>query len=110
MMSRKRERKTAPEAPRMAIPARKFLPRPSRIPPRDWKIRPRDTEFSFREVIVLADGHQNVEKRLFHAVMREFPRQKQGFPPFLGNEKARPGPPKGQGAVLAEPLRIRAPT
>jgi hypothetical protein len=94
-MLRNRERKTAPEAPRMAIPARKFLPRLSKIPPRDRKIRPRDTEFSFREVIALPDGHPNAEKRLFHAVMREFPRRKQGFPPFLGNEKARPGPPKG---------------
>jgi hypothetical protein len=79
----------------MAIPARKFLPRPSRIPLRERKIRPRDTEFSFCEVIVLPDGHPNAEKRLFPAVMREFPRRKQGFPPFLANEKARPGPPKG---------------
>jgi hypothetical protein len=90
----------------MAIPAREFLPRRFKIPPRDRKIQPMDTEFAFRDVIAPPDGDQNAEKRVFHAVMREFSRQKQGFPPFRGNEKARPGPPTGETAALARAITI----
>ena len=100
----KRERKSAPEAPRMAIPVRKFLPRHSGIPFPHRKIRPMDAAFAFRDVIERSDGDQNDEKRMLRAVAREFRLLDRGFPPSLGKEEARPGTPNGGGTSLTGPL------